>query len=105
MQAAGGVARIIQEVATAHNVQAKRKPKTSLGIANLKVWRPDVHCLWRLCPSPKVYLNNFGQKKKFGLNSCYTIVEPEVLQSGFGVNFWIFAWRSLGKLPATVSAN
>ena len=31
--------------------------------------------------------------------------EPEVLQSGFGVNFLILAQQILGKLPAHFSAN
>ena len=32
-------------------------------------------------------------------------VGPDVMQSGFGVNFLILAWWSLGKSPANFSAN
>ena len=33
------------------------------------------------------------------------IIEPEVLQSGFGANVFFSVWRFLRKLPANFSAN
>ena len=68
----------------------------------LKLFGPDIFRWGEGLPRERVGAKKFSVPLE---TQCKQTVDPEVLQSGFGVIFNILAWRNLGKLQANFSAN